>query len=443
MHFFPEPSLSFRLLMRKWLQALALLLALGTPSLHAATALLLSTDESGNSDTNAYVSAALDALNTALGPSKVTDKRGALSNSAAVGLSDADFQGQNVVLLVTGYEPIDAARWAVVKNQLFTNPDAIFLFFVDGCCSSASNMEEVTKALDAATGLGLTTQRYANLFYGASQLNRNSPYSGDFESQPFISGLDAALISNVPSELALYLPPDASTFTPSAGARVDTLGFLVPKALNHGGQGACAFVLADSNSLGNDATLMVGNFVRAALNPTGACQLSFPSVDLSVSLAPTFSAPVNTTLTLPIEITNVGGAQAAGGTVRIGLPMGVRVVQGGLPSQCSQLSGTQDDEPQELQCSLATLAPQASATIALPVMGQEVGTFTLQLEVEALEVDVDLTNNRAVSRIVIGSAVVASSHPVPVNGLWFLLGLSSLVIWGSTRLQARARRDKQ
>ena len=67
-------------------------------------------------------------------------------------------------------------------------------------------------------------------------------------------------------------------------------------------------------------TLMVGNFVRAALNPTGACQLSFPSVDLSVSLAPTFSAPVNTTLTLPIEITNAGGAQAAGGSVRIGLP---------------------------------------------------------------------------------------------------------------------------
>ena len=94
--------------MRKWLQALALLLALGTPSLHAATALLLSTDESGNSDTNAYVSAALDALNTALGPSKVMDKRGALSNSAVVGLSDADFQGQNVVLLVTGYEPMDA-----------------------------------------------------------------------------------------------------------------------------------------------------------------------------------------------------------------------------------------------------------------------------------------------------------------------------------------------
>lgn len=429
MHSFPELA-SFHLLMRKLLQALALMLALGAPNLHAATALLLSTDESGNSDTNAYVSAALDALNTALGPSKVMDMRGALSNSLTVGLNDADFLGQNLVLLVTGYEPIDAARWAVVKTQLFTNPDAIFLFFVDGCCSSASNMEEVTKALDVATGLGLTTRRYGNLYYGASQLNRNSPYSGDFESQPSISGLDAALISNVPAEFALYLPPDASTLAPSAGERVDTLGFLVPKALNHGGQGACAFVLADSNALGNDATLMVGNFVRAALNPNGACQLSFPNVDLSVSVKPTWFAPVNTTLTLPIEVTNLGGEEATGGVMQISLPSGVRVAQDGMPSSCRLLSGTQDEEPQELQCSVSILAPQASQTILLLVTGKVAGTFALQLKVEALEVDANLANNRAISQIVMGSATMGSPYPVPVNERWLLLGLMGLIMLG-------------
>ncbi|MEG0921729.1 MAG: hypothetical protein RSD57_06840 [Comamonas sp.] len=426
MHF--SELLSLRQLLRKLLQTLALLLALGVPSLHAATALLLSTDEI-KPDTISYMSAALDSLNKALGPTKVTDKRDALSNSATVSLSDADFQGQNIILLVTGYEAIDAARWAVVKNQLFTNPDAIFLFFVDGCCSSATNMEEVTKALDAATGLGLTTARYSNTFYVESLLNRNSPYSSDFESQPAISGLDAALISNVPSELALYLPPDASTLTPGAGERVDALGFLVPKALNHGGQGACSFVLADSNAFDWNAPLMIGNFVRAALNPNGACQLSFPHVDLSVSIAPTFSTPVNTTLTLPIEIRNRGGEAASGGKVHIELPMGVRVVEGNMPSSCVLQSGIQEDEPQELQCSVSALAPQATQTIALPVLGKAAGSFSLQLEVEALDVDGDLTNNRAASRIQIGNTI-ASPHSVPVNGLWFLLGLSSLMILG-------------
>lgn len=424
----PSPDrFSPRHVIRKFLQALALLLALGAPSLHAATALLLSTDESKNSDTNTYVSAALAALNAALGPTRVTDKRGALSNSPTVSLNNADFQDQNVVLLVTGYEPIDAARWAVVQNQLFTNPDTIFLFFLDGCCSSATNMEELTRALDTATGLGLTTQHYSNMFYGSSRLNRNSPYSGDFESQPAISGLDAALISNVPAELALYLPPDAGTLTPAAGERVDTLGFLVPKALNHGGQGACAFVLADSNSLGSDARLMVGNFVRAALNPDGACRLSFPSVDLSVSLAPTFFVPLNTTLTLPIEIRNLGGEGTTGGEVRIVLPAEVRVAQDGMPSNCALAHGEREGMPQELQCSVSALAPHAVQPIALPVIGNVAGTFRMLLEVTPREVDSVLANNRGTSSIQVGSAVAAPVRPVPVNGMGFLLCLSALM----------------
>lgn len=422
---------SMRLWLARCLQASALLLALATPSLHAATALLLSTDESGNSDTNSYVTAALHGLSTALGASQVTDMRGALSDMPTLDLSDADFSGQNIVMLVTGYEPIDAARWAVVKNQLFTNPETIFLFFVDGCCSNATNIDEVTQALDEATGLGLNTEHYSNVQYDGSRLNINSYYSSDFESQPIIWGVDAALITNVPAELALYLPPDADTLTPNAGERVDTLGFLVPKELNHAGLGACAFVLADSNALGSNAELMVGNFVRAALNPAGACQLDFPNMDLSVTLPPQLSAPAPGPLTLPITVENLGQANGGESALRITLPSGVRATQSDMPSSCYVLSEPPSNQAQQLLCYIPALASQASQPIALPVMVELAGSFPLQLEVITQEADSNLSNNRASSQIVIGGAT--APRPVPVNGLWWLLALSGLMAMGWTR----------
>lgn len=263
----------------------------------------------------------------------------------------------------------------------------------------------------------------------------DTPYrgSGDFESQPRILGLHAALITNVPAELALYLPPDSDTLTPTAGERVNTLGFLVPKELNHEGLGACAFVLADSNAFQSAAALVVGNFVRAALNPNGACQLDFPGIDLSAALPSSCSAPPYTALMLPVTIHNVGQESTSWGIVQIALPVGVRVVDADMSPNCSLQFEATGNQPQVLQCSLSTLAPQASQTIALLIIGAAVGTFALQVEVQAIEVDIDLSNNRASSQLIVGAVAPVSPHPIPLNTLWFLLGLSGLMAIGAMR----------
>ncbi|MPN03305.1 hypothetical protein SDC9_150532 [bioreactor metagenome] len=178
--------------------------------------------------------------------------------------------------------------------------------------------------------------------------------------------------------------------------------------------------------MNSSAEQMVGNFLRAALNPTGACQLNFSYVDLSVSTAANWTLVPNTQLNVPLEVRNLGAEETQGGELRIDLPAGVHTVPGGLPSGCSLVWGDSDRGPQGISCDLPALPGQSSHIFQIPVMGEEAGEFTVGLEVMPLEMDGNLSNNVSSTQMkMVGTTVV--THAVPVNGGIFLWGLSCLM----------------
>lgn len=79
----------------------------------------------------------------------------------------------------------------------------------------------------------------------------------------------------------------------------------------------------------------------------------------------------------------------------------------------------------------------------LTVLAQVEGAFPLALAVKSLEVDANLANNSATttiqaSRVVVPPVSPVVLRPVPVNGAWFLLWLSSLMVLSAALWRRRS-----
>ena len=111
-------------------------------------------------------------------------------------------------------------------------------------------------------------------------------------------------------------------------------------------------------------------------------------VDLAVTkVATPLSITIGSTYTATVRVTNNGGVPATNVTVTELVSQGTAIVSA-TPSQgtCTVLTRS---------CALGTLAPGASATIAVVIRGQVVGPRVNVVEVDAAEADPDRTDNVA------------------------------------------------
>ena len=111
-------------------------------------------------------------------------------------------------------------------------------------------------------------------------------------------------------------------------------------------------------------------------------------VDLAVTkVASPLSITIGSTYTATVRVTNNGGVPATNVTVTELVSQGTAIVSA-TPSQGTCIALTRS-------CALGTLAPGASATIAVVIRGQVVGSRVNVVEVDAAEADPDRTDNVA------------------------------------------------
>lgn len=334
------------------------LLASGLLACQAALAqqvLFLSTNETadGGLTNNAYNAFAANTVVTSLGG--VVDGRGWLSNTTA--LDPAIFDGKKVVVLTTTYVQMNPAQVPVLRDAILNRPDLTFVMFPDGCCQQASNLHPIINILNLGTGWGMTGAYHGGAI--AAPLNTNSLYQSSFTSLNPMNGGWYQLLSNVPSDNALYLAQGATP--PVTGTTTSAYGFFVPQQGFNGGRGACVFLTADISPFGSTAQsdTIADVFMNAATAPNGACAQSTREPDLVASVtgpaAPTIGSPATYTLT----VANEGATNAAATTATINIPAGMTIDTATLPAGCTAAG-------QVVTCNVAALTA-TTGTVSFPI----------------------------------------------------------------------------
>ena len=326
---------------------------------HAQQVLFLSPDEDlAVAPHTAYwglTNYAFDAFTTVAGAANMVDGRRLLSSPTP---DPTLFAGPKVVVLATTYARINPAWLPVLRNAMLTRPDLTFVMFPDGCCLTADNLTPIIDILNTGTGWGMT-----GTFYGAniaSPLNTNSLYSGSFTGLNPMYGAHYQLLSNVPSDNALYLAEGVTP--PAAGTTTDAYGFFVPQQGFNGGQGACVFLTADMSPFGSvdQSNSIATAFMSAATAVDGACKQSTREPDLVATVtgpaAPTIGSPATYTLT----VANEGATNSAATSATITIPAGMTIDTTTLPAGCSATG-------QVVTCTVAALTA-TTGTVSFPIV---------------------------------------------------------------------------
>ena len=341
-------------MLRKFLLVLASCL-LACQIAQAQQVLFLSTNETADHGltNNAYSAFAANSVVTALGG--IVDGRGWLSNTTA--LDPAIFDGKKVVVLTTTYVQMNPAQVPVLRDAILNRPDLTFVMFPDGCCQTATNLTPIIDILNEGTGWGMTGAYHDSAI--AAPLNTNSLYQSSFTSLNPMNGGWYQLLSNVPSDNALYLAQGATP--PVTGTTTSAYGFFVPQQGFNGGRGACVFLTADISPFGSTAQsdTIADVFMNAATAPNGACAQSTREPDLVASVtgpaAPTIGSPATYTLT----VANEGATNAAATTATINIPAGMTIDTATLPAGCTAAG-------QVVTCNVAALTA-TTGTVSFPI----------------------------------------------------------------------------
>ena len=334
------------------------LLASGLLACQAALAqqvLFLSTNETADHGltNNAYNAFAANSVVTALGG--IVDGRGWLSNTTP--LDPAIFNGKKVVVLTTTYVQMNPAQVPVLRHAILTRPDLTFVMFPDGCCERATNLMPIISILNEGTGWGM-----AGAYHGSTidaPLNTNSLYKSSFTSLNPMKGGWYWLLSNVPSDNALYLAQGATP--PVTGTTTSAYGFFVPQQGFNGGQGACVFLTADISPFVSTAqsNTIADVFMNAATAPNGACAQSTREPDLVASVtgpaAPTIGSPATYTLT----VANAGATNSPATTATMTVPAGMTIDTVTLPAGCTAAG-------QVVTCNVPALTA-TTGTVSFPI----------------------------------------------------------------------------
>ena len=163
---------------------------------------------------------------------------------------------------------------------------------------------------------------------------------------------------------------------------------------------------------------------RATVNPTAeACAALPPPADLGVvktvdqaAIQVDRASATPTRLNYTITVTNIGIASAEGATISDTLPAGVVAVSA-TPTQ-----GTCQIQGLTIQCSMGTIAPGASAQVAVAVnipQTQPAGTLVNVVIVDSVTPDINTSNNSASASTTVTSIDSGSGGigPVPPGTL--------------------------
>ena len=168
-----------------------------------------------------------------------------------------------MLVVVTVYDPANAARMAEVDAALKSRPDLLVLGFVDGCCSQPENISTFMPSVNAIAPWGATTVAYQaeNV---VAPVNPASPYAASFPAT--IAGGYFSSLGGVPNAYQLYTDPARPG---------NAYGLFVPQAASNSGAGACLFMLADASQFGNgtQSADIAKAFATAALDPIAENQL--------------------------------------------------------------------------------------------------------------------------------------------------------------------------
>lgn len=189
-----------------------------------------------------------------VGPQNITDKRGALSG----GISAADLDGYDVIIVQSMYNPINGGAFSVIKDKMNDLPDTTFLVFSDACldCSQTQNVKQFESSLRDATGWPLDITWLKDSNYFESPLNTGSPYSSPFAANlSKLAGHIYGAISCVPEENILYKKTLTFNPMPSAATQAEhkkvpdpaAYAILIPQNQYNDGKGSCTFFVTDSN----------------------------------------------------------------------------------------------------------------------------------------------------------------------------------------------------
>lgn len=326
---------------------------------------------------------AFKAFELEVGAANMVDGRRLLSSPTP---DPTLFAGPKVVVLTTTYARINPAWLPVLRNAMLTRPDLTFVMFPDGCCLQADNLTPIIDILNTGTGWGMT-----GTFYGASiasPLNTNSLYSGSFTGLNPLYGAHYQLLSNVPSDNALYLAAGATP--PAAGTTTDAYGFFVPQQGFNGGQGACVFLTADMSPFaGSQPRRIATAFMSAATAVDGACKQSTREPDLVATVtgpaAPTIGSPATYTLT----VANEGATNSAATSATITIPAGMTIDTTTLPAGCSATG-------QVVTCTVAALTA-TTGTVSFPIVVTPTlpGAVNVSAAVNTVAGETSTANNNA------------------------------------------------
>ena len=341
-----------------------------------------------------FTNNAYNAFSAQVGAANIHDGRRVL-DSATPDLSL--FNGVQLVVITTTYAVI-SPEWRTELNTLMLNrPDLTFVFYPDGCCNDATNLQPILDTINTGTNWGVTRSG-ANI-PGAvtSRLNTNSLYQGSFSTLQTMVGGDYQLVNSVPPDNALYTIRSASAPPPAIpGPRVNAYGFFVAQQGFNQGQGSCIFLTADispfQNAQATQHAAIASSFVHAATDPAGACKQATREPDLTVALSGPSTLDLGATGNFSMAIANQGASDSSNGVVSIPLPAGFTV--SGFPTSvppgaCSVTAGA-------LTCNLGDLvATTGTTTIAFQGVAQQPGPISLTASITGVTGETNTSNNSA------------------------------------------------
>ena len=353
------------------------------PWVHAQQVLVLSPNETASGA--GFINNAYNAFSAVAGAGNMVDGRGALGSATP----DANLlAGSKVVVIATTYARINPAWVPVLRNAMLNRPDLTFVLFTDGCCETPTNLAPFVNIINEGTGWNLGRSAYINSLI-SSPLNTNSLYAGSFTGLNPMRGGYYELITNVPSDNALYLANGVTT-PPALGTRTNAYAFFVPQQRFNNGQGACTFMTSDVSPFNFSAqfSAIAQSFMHAATDPAGACKQATREPDLAIALAGPANPPVGQPATYTATVTNQGASPSVAGNATINIPPGMTVDTATLPTGCTAAGQT-------VTCSVNALAAGASQAFAIHVTPTQLVNTPITAAVGAVTGEANTTNNAA------------------------------------------------
>ena len=369
-------------MLRKFLLVLASCL-LACQIAQAQQVLFLSTNETADHGltNNAYSAFAANSVVTAL--SGIVDGRGWLSNTTA--LDPAIFDGKKVVVLTTTYVQMNPAQVPVLRDAILNRPDLTFVMFPDGCCQTATNLTPIINILNEGTGWGMTGAYHGDDI--AAPLNTNSLYQSSFTSLNPMNGGWYQLLSNVPSDNALYLAQGATP--PVTGTTTSAYGFFVPQQGFNAGRGACVFLTADISPFHSTAQsdTIAEVFMNAATARNGACAQSTREPDLVATVAGPADPSIGSPATYTLTVANAGATNSPATTATMTVPAGMSIDTASLPAACTAAG-------QVVTCNVGALAATTgTASFSINVTPTQAGAVNISASVAAVAGETSTANN--------------------------------------------------